>query len=375
MVLSAEPHTIDSSQKRGRQRLSEKMIVACPECRTRFVAPLEKFLPNGRKVRCAKCGHSWFQQPDAAAVAQSVSPSASPSGETDKSESLDDRAAQATTSESVIERAEARRAEQAARQAPGDLGAIASSVSEDAQSGLESAAASDTASQSVAPVETYSNLASGGTASIAAGAAATATAAAITANSASAQSDMSNAVGSAADLDETSYGAGSTADTDRYDAPEPKRRSWLRMLFYALALAIIAAVLGYFFKDAISARVPALAPYLQTLHDKVDGAVTSAVPTTRQMRIENVKYDFEEIDGGRALLVSAEVVNDGTQSVPAPELAVRIYDSANTVLHESKIYAKDLQSEIDVQDRAEYAMRLPLPPENMDRVEVDFSAN
>ncbi len=44
--------------------MSEKMIVACPNCQTRFVAPREKFLPSGRKVRCAKCANSWFHTID-----------------------------------------------------------------------------------------------------------------------------------------------------------------------------------------------------------------------------------------------------------------------------------------------------------------------
>jgi len=37
------------------------MILACPECRTRYQTDALNFPPAGRKVRCAKCGHIWHQ--------------------------------------------------------------------------------------------------------------------------------------------------------------------------------------------------------------------------------------------------------------------------------------------------------------------------
>lgn len=37
------------------------MILTCPNCATRYEADAAKFQPSGRKVRCAKCGHSWYQ--------------------------------------------------------------------------------------------------------------------------------------------------------------------------------------------------------------------------------------------------------------------------------------------------------------------------
>jgi predicted Zn finger-like uncharacterized protein len=42
------------------------MILTCPNCATRYQADAAKFVPDGRKVRCAKCGHTWHQPaPDA----------------------------------------------------------------------------------------------------------------------------------------------------------------------------------------------------------------------------------------------------------------------------------------------------------------------
>ena len=37
------------------------MILTCPECTTRYQTDASQFAPDGRKVRCAKCGHVWFQ--------------------------------------------------------------------------------------------------------------------------------------------------------------------------------------------------------------------------------------------------------------------------------------------------------------------------
>jgi predicted Zn finger-like uncharacterized protein len=37
------------------------MILTCPACATRYQADEAKFPPQGRDVRCAKCGHAWHQ--------------------------------------------------------------------------------------------------------------------------------------------------------------------------------------------------------------------------------------------------------------------------------------------------------------------------
>lgn len=42
------------------------MIIVCPSCSSRYPVNAASFEPSGRKVRCAKCGHSWHQQPESA---------------------------------------------------------------------------------------------------------------------------------------------------------------------------------------------------------------------------------------------------------------------------------------------------------------------
>ncbi|MEL7029041.1 MAG: MJ0042-type zinc finger domain-containing protein [Pseudomonadota bacterium] len=39
------------------------MILTCGKCSTRYMADAASFEPDGRTVRCAACGHSWFQEP------------------------------------------------------------------------------------------------------------------------------------------------------------------------------------------------------------------------------------------------------------------------------------------------------------------------
>lgn len=43
------------------------MIVACPQCATRFEVDDAAIPPGGRKVKCAQCAHVWAARPEAAA--------------------------------------------------------------------------------------------------------------------------------------------------------------------------------------------------------------------------------------------------------------------------------------------------------------------
>jgi predicted Zn finger-like uncharacterized protein len=41
------------------------MIVTCPSCASRYLVDPQALAGNGRTVRCANCGHTWFQTPPA----------------------------------------------------------------------------------------------------------------------------------------------------------------------------------------------------------------------------------------------------------------------------------------------------------------------
>ncbi len=42
--------------------MSQTIVLACPSCATRFSAPVEQFVPKGRRVRCSQCRHIWFHR-------------------------------------------------------------------------------------------------------------------------------------------------------------------------------------------------------------------------------------------------------------------------------------------------------------------------
>jgi len=131
--------------------------------------------------------------------------------------------------------------------------------------------------------------------------------------------------------------------------------------------------LGYAFKDAIAAKVPALDPPLTQWKNTVDGALSAVIPSSNPYRIEDVKYDIEETGDETALLLTATVTNSSDAEQDAPKLAVSIIGPNETMLDTTILSPEDMSATIAPGDGAPYYLRMPFPPENLQRVEVDFA--
>jgi predicted Zn finger-like uncharacterized protein len=60
-VLAREPAT--AYKKTDILFLRDAMIISCSACTTRYLVDPALIGPDGREVRCAKCGHQWVQTP------------------------------------------------------------------------------------------------------------------------------------------------------------------------------------------------------------------------------------------------------------------------------------------------------------------------
>ena len=40
------------------------MILECLQCSSRFFLDSSNLLPKGRRVKCCKCGHVWYEKPE-----------------------------------------------------------------------------------------------------------------------------------------------------------------------------------------------------------------------------------------------------------------------------------------------------------------------
>ncbi len=60
------------------------MIITCPNCSTRYLVAEDKIGDQGRRVRCAKCDHIWFQDPTPSDVAEPDVPGASLDGSVER---------------------------------------------------------------------------------------------------------------------------------------------------------------------------------------------------------------------------------------------------------------------------------------------------
>ena len=40
------------------------MLLACPSCNSKYLLNSAELKPDGKRVKCVKCEHEWFQEPN-----------------------------------------------------------------------------------------------------------------------------------------------------------------------------------------------------------------------------------------------------------------------------------------------------------------------
>jgi predicted Zn finger-like uncharacterized protein len=70
-------HIADMLRVRESIKAQPSMILTCPSCSARYVVPDSSIGPTGRRVRCAGCRHSWYQEPPSS-MASSPEPEPEP---------------------------------------------------------------------------------------------------------------------------------------------------------------------------------------------------------------------------------------------------------------------------------------------------------
>ena len=64
VLAGGTPYTTPDANRRAADReIRDGMILTCPQCATRYQVDPAGIGPQGRVVRCSKCGHSWTQMP------------------------------------------------------------------------------------------------------------------------------------------------------------------------------------------------------------------------------------------------------------------------------------------------------------------------
>ncbi|MEM6681436.1 MAG: DUF3426 domain-containing protein [Pseudomonadota bacterium] len=77
------------------------MIVTCENCSSRFVVDPQVLMPSGRRVRCARCKHIWFQTPQPSRA--DTAPGSLPPNDTERRQIFQPQTTSAAAAKSVFD--------------------------------------------------------------------------------------------------------------------------------------------------------------------------------------------------------------------------------------------------------------------------------
>ena len=163
---------------------------------------------------------------------------------------------------------------------------------------------------------------------------------------------------------------------------KPRRQGFFTgLLFWLIMLGLLAAILGYAFRDQLVARIPALAPAYAAIDTGIDqgkSAIAGVVSPAASLRIESTKYDIRpgEGDAPGSIIVLSGVHNGSDTVQPVPSLEVRMMGEDGAQLLEGRIEPDArLGTELQPDERRSYQAEFPAPEGEVTRVLVELAAD
>lgn len=171
-------------------------------------------------------------------------------------------------------------------------------------------------------------------------------------------------------------GAGSSAEA-------PRRQGFFtRLLFWLVMLGLLAAILGYAFRDQLVARFPALAPAYAGVETGITegrAAISGIIsPEAAGLQIESTKYDIRPGQDGApgSVIVLSGIHNGSAEVQPVPALRVRMMAADGAALFEGRIEPDArLGAELQPDERRSYQAEFPAPDTEVARVLVELASD
>ena len=305
------------------------MIITCPSCSSRYSVNAASFAPSGRKVRCAKCGHSWHQVPETSSENENLPEQQSPVALSPSPEPTEPSADEASAD--------------VAAEVQADAAAAPAVVVPPVSAGRRlfgeklGAAKADHAEKEPAP---------------------------------DALPATSDDVASNDDAGEEEGGTGVTADLgNRFraaarEAATLRRDRALTVTGWALLALVVIGVIagGYYFRDAVASFWPASTRVYAALGENIN---------LRGLEFHNVAYERQTEAGLPVLAISGEVHNISDGALALPRLRVGLLDESQKELYHWTFALAE--TSLAPGEKVSFVTRLSSPPPEARDIELRFA--